>query len=240
LHGETSLLPWNFEIVKDDQYEISVKLSTTTVRTPFKIEKILTMKSKDSSLYIDETVYNDSYEDLDVMWGHHPALGFPFLDDSCEIYAPAKYVQTMPGEQGCSAFLKAGQKSLWPLCEGVNGQKVDISKIMPMDSRKEDMAFLLELEKGEYKVFNRSKGIGFAMEWDKDLMPYLWFWMIYGGSVGYPWYGNAYVMALEPWTSLVETGKEGLNEAIRMGNSLNIKAHRKISTSLRAYILDEL
>ena len=39
-------------------------------------------------LEIDERLTNLADEELDIMWGHHPAFGPPFLDDSCRIDVP--------------------------------------------------------------------------------------------------------------------------------------------------------
>ena len=34
------------------------------------------------------------------------------------------------------------------------------------------------------------------------IFPYLWIRGLYGGIETYPWYGRAYVMAVEPWSTM--------------------------------------
>ena len=73
------------------------------------------------------------------------------------------------------------------------------------------------------------------MIWDITMFPYLWVWGMYGGHEKYPWYGRAYVMAVEPWSCSVgdylAAGKK--NELIR------INSVEQIRTTVRAMLFAE-
>ena len=84
-HGELLTLPWQVDVLEDRPEVVSVRLTVRTLRTPFVLEKVLTLRSGRAVLEIDERLTNLADEPMDVMWGHHPAFGPPFLDDTCRI-----------------------------------------------------------------------------------------------------------------------------------------------------------
>jgi uncharacterized protein DUF4432 len=51
---------------------------------------------------------------------------------------------------------------------------------------------------------NPDLSLAVTMAWDAEIFPYLWSWQVYGGSMGYPYYGRAYALGLEPFTCPVE------------------------------------
>ena len=85
LHGESSLLPWDFRVINDRSECISVDFWVRLYRSPFYIEKRLTLEENSSILKINEFIKNEANEPMAVMWGHHPALSEVFLDEYCTI-----------------------------------------------------------------------------------------------------------------------------------------------------------
>ena len=185
-HGELWGLPWRSSIVKDEAEEVQAKLWTYTIRTPFYVEKVLTLKSKEPILSIKEKIENLGDVDLGIMWGHHPAFGESFVDEHCVVNVPAK------------SFLDTGKKKYsWPVYEGE-----DFSKVWPKNSDRWNMYFIQELLDGWYAVVNQKKMLGFGMRWDRNIFRYVWFWGCYNLKDISPWYGRAYTIAVEPFTSL--------------------------------------
>jgi hypothetical protein len=78
------------------------------------------------------------------------------------------------------------------------------------------MAYMCGMEEGWYALVNTRQGVGFGLRWDHTLFASLWFWQIYRGGVGYPWYGMNYVIALEPVSSYPPT----LTEVVKAGTQL--------------------
>ena len=100
-HGEVCLMPWEYTILEDMPERVQVKFWVRTYRTPFFLEKTLTLKRHSGVLAFAERVTNEGAESLDLMWGHHPAFGPPFLDETCVIDLPGASVQTTnPAETG--------------------------------------------------------------------------------------------------------------------------------------------
>jgi hypothetical protein len=74
------------------------------------------------------------------------------------------------------------------------------------------------------------------VEWDATVMPYLWFWQEFGGTIGYPWYGRHYNVGLEPFTSYPTNG---LAEAVANGTALELPPRGRRDFWLTATVIDE-
>jgi galactose mutarotase-like enzyme len=231
LHGEVSNIPWRCQIVVDTPEEVRVKFWVRTYRTPFYLEKTLTLTAKSPLLRIDEKVTNEGGEEMEFMWGHHPAFGIPLLDGNCVIDAPAKTIVIHPAETASTNRFPRNAKFKWPMAKDLKGQEVDVSKIPPPEAKWADMAYLTDLEEGWYALTNSAKKIGFGMRWDAKVFPCIWYWMVFGGGYGHPWFGATYNMALEPFSSYPGTG---LAEAVKSGRALKLGPGQSLSTSLLA------
>lgn len=238
MHGEVVNVPWSYEVLEDSPEYISVKFTVRTRRTPFVLEKTISLESDESVLYFDEVLENEGEESMDLMWGQHPTLGEPFLDESCVIETSARsFIIDGPEKDFESQRLDAGQKFNWPFGQASDGSKVDLSLVPAKESKTADMVYLTDFEgDAYYEVINKRRKLSFGMRWDKELFPYVWMWQVCKGAEGYPWYGRTYNMALEPWTSY--PGK-GLLEAINNGSSFELAAKTKVGTSFECYIAEK-
>ena len=235
LHDEVSLLPWNVTVVEDHLEVVSVLLEVHCLRTPFQVRKTLTLRSG-SELLIEEELTNDSNEVMDCTWGHHPAIGAPFLDEKCRIVLPPCRVKTQQEYVSPNSRLEKGQDCEWPMVAARNGGIVDLSRVPPMGARSHDMAYLYGLKQGWYVVFHDGRKVGFSLSWDANTFKYLWFWQVYGGWHGYPWYGTSYNIGLEPCTSYPST----LTGAIAAGTQLKFDPGQSRRTHLKASVVTKL
>jgi len=229
MHGEVHGLPWKHQVIEDSPEVISVKTWVRTIRTPFLLEKTLTLRSGAPVLEIEETLTNEGRVPMDLMWGHHPAFGPPFLDDSCRVYAPANTVYC-DSNRGDDARFEAGSEFEWPIGPGTAGSPVDVSIITPPEQGVSDMLFLTNLSEGWYGVTNHNRGVGFGMAFDTGVFKHLWYWLSLGGTMGGPSWGRHYVMAMEPFSSYPGT----LTEVIKRGNQMVMQPGEAKSTWLRA------
>ncbi len=206
VHGEACLLPWEYVILQDDPSQVQVRFWVRTVRTPLLIEKTVTLASQRSVLSFYERLTNEGCEPFDLVWGHHPAFGAPFLDPSCVIDLPGGEVKTVP--QGESSRCASGEGMAWPQARGRSGETLDLSRIPGPEARSHDLAFITHLREGWYALTNSDRQVGFGMIWPLDVFPALWFWQVYCGAFESPWYGRTYNIALEPWSAPYETVTE--------------------------------
>ena len=201
-------LPGAVEISPDQEHPGGSGRHLLRARASYSVlcGKNVSINSNDPVLLIDEVVRNESDEDMDFMWGHHPALGWPFLDESCRIYLPACRVRTSRGLRSSQVAVLKKDKILncrWSKGAGAKPSTCHGSSAPP-EVRSHDMAYLYDLEDGWYALVNSSRGVGFGLRWDKTLFPHLWFWQLYRGGMGYPWFGANYTAAqvLVPFPTL--------------------------------------
>jgi hypothetical protein len=230
-HGELLAAPWDVEVLEDSPSVVSVRLTVRTMRTPFVVDKRLTLRSGRGVLEIDERITNLADEPMEVMWGHHPAFGPPFVDETCRIDLPACVGTTDRGEPWPGSELQYGREFPWPMAPRKDGSLRDLRVVPGPDSKVTDWIRLTGFEEGWYGVTNGARQVGFGLRWDAQVFSHLWFWHVFGGMPGYPWYGLNYDFALEPWTSYPDGG---LTRAIGNGSARTIGPRETLETRLLA------
>jgi hypothetical protein len=231
-HGEVSTVPWEYEILESGPRRASVGFSVATTRTPFRLERTMTVEADRPDILFEERLINDGAESLDYMWGHHPAYGAPFLSGSCRLDVPTRRLvanrgQTYPER----SWLPEGGELNWPEIVGRDGRAHDLRHIPVPAERVNNMGYLLDLEEGWYGLTNVELGFGVGLVWPKEFFPCVWLWQELNGSLGYPWYGRAYVMGVEIWTSWPGLG---LNAARENGTTRTIAPSATDAVSFRA------
>ena len=205
-HSEATTMPWDVQILDDSPGRVSARFWVRTYRTPFFIEKTLTIESGNPVLTVEESIVNEAEEESDAVWGQHIALGPPFLSEHCRLDIPsAKFI--VPGEGVESERrLQSGQIGEWPMAEknpaGDGKGQVDLHDIPPRSDRVQDYMSFTDLTDGWYALTNPVRRVGFAFVFPKETFRYLWYWQVFGGGRGYPWYGRTYNVGLEPFSSL--------------------------------------
>jgi len=234
-HGEVSLIPWKYSIINNSPEKISVKMWTRPLRMPIKIEKTLTLVTDQATLFIEERLVNESKTKLDLMWGHHIAFGLPFLIEGAEIETNGQKLISEPAMPAHRRF-KPGIESDWPECLNINGEKDNASLVPPENnSPYSELSYIHGFgSQGTYSIINPKHKVGFGLTWDADIFKYLWYWQERYATQDAPWWGNAYAVALEPWTAM---WKPDAQESIANGEWLVIEPAEIITTKLSATVL---
>jgi galactose mutarotase-like enzyme len=230
-YAETINLPWEYRVLEDRPERVSVALWVRTYRTPFLLQKTLTLEADQPALYIEERLTNQGHEPLDFMWGHHPVVGAPFLDESCRLMAPPCRVEVLHDEDGPDYRMGLHQVGRWPIIQDRHGQPLDLRVLPPQSERTMDNCYLSDFAQGWIAVNNPRRGVGFGLAWDPQVFRYVWLWQALGGGIGWPWYGRGYCMGVEPWTSFPCAG---LNEAIRRGTAMQLGPGQSLDAWLTA------
>jgi hypothetical protein len=234
-HGEVLVLPWNYLVTVDTPEEVEVRFDVRTVRTPFHLTKTVRLRRNESVLRIAERVVNEGGHAIDFTWGHHPAFGWPFIDDSCRVDLPGCRIRTYDDYSPDTSRLAASQDCAWPLAEGRDGKRVDLSRIPGPEVAAQDMVFLEGISDGWYAVTNVGRRVGFALRYPADVFKVLWYWQVYRAGEGYPWWGATYNVALEPCSSLPV-----LAAAVRRGDALRLGAGEAMEIELMAIAYEGL
>ena len=177
VHGETPTIPWDYCIAEDTPERVAVRFWVRTYRTPFYVEKELSLERGKATLAISERVVNEGRTTMHMLWGQHPALGAPFVDESCVIDLPGGRALYAPRQHGSLRV------SEWP-CARQDGT---ISRVVSASGPRIPSA---RRPPGWFGITNTRRKVGFGMAWPSR-SPALCFWQA-GGACRPPWYGRTY------------------------------------------------
>jgi hypothetical protein len=231
-HGEVSTVPWDYEIRASGPERGEVRFSVATTRTPFRLERTMTLEADRPTILFEERLTNEGAVALDYMWGHHPAFGAPFLGGSCRLDVPARLIAANPQQNDPErSWLPDGGTFPWPNVPDRRGRSRDLREVPGPTERVNNLGYLLDLDEGWYGLTNRDLGFGFGLVWPKETFPCVWLWQELNGSFGHPWYGRAYVMGVEIWTSWPGLG---LNAARAAGTARTLGPGASTTVAFRA------
>src|SRR4029453_16242305 len=69
-HGESSTLPWSYEVVKEGGDEAIVDFSVQLFRSPLRCRRRMILRAGENHLQLQEEMTNLAGETIDLMWGH--------------------------------------------------------------------------------------------------------------------------------------------------------------------------
>jgi hypothetical protein len=201
------------------------------------MERKMILEKGSSMLQLEERVTNLGNTAIDLMWGQHIAFGLPFLQEGVSIYTNAITLETEPLIKRSYRY-KRNEIYNWPKVMDKDGNMTDASKISAFGTvQSSELCYLSGFEKSAYyAIRNEIRKVGFALKWDGNLFNSLWLWEERNANKDFPWWGQCYTVALEPWTS--KWTNEPL-KAIDNKEWLQIGAGACISTRLEAYAFED-
>lgn len=231
-HAEVSVQPWDYEIVADDEGEVAVRFSVQTVRLPYRLTKTFRLASGDTTLRVEEEAVNEAPVAMDAMWGQHLAFGRPFLKPGHRIWLPDG-VEVLPHQDDVARRMTRNGPHQWPIVPAISGGTIDLS-IIPDPGTPSEMAYLAGFTEGWYELTNAERTAGVRVEWDAQVLPYLWFWQELGASADYPFWGQFYTVGLEPCSSYPTSG---LSSGVDSGTALAFAPGERKSLSWSVAVL---
>jgi galactose mutarotase-like enzyme len=205
-HGEAARMPWSIGPIESTDTRASVELEVALQRSPFRITRMVSVEAGEPVLTVTETVANECDEPMECMWAHHPAFGPPLVSGDCVIETDAQLIESDDGYDVPGNDLPTGQRWSWPQVTNRNGATIDLSKMPPQGSRHSRVLYLKNFKSPRFSLTNCVVGLGVELSWDGSVFPYANFWQETGGERGYPFYGKAYVVAIEPSSSFPAQG----------------------------------
>ena len=230
-HGEASSVPWDVTGIDSSPDSVWVSLSARLARSPFRIERTLSVRGEAPILTVEERVVNEGAESMAAMWSHHPAFGAPFLSSSCIIDTGARSVVADETYDTAGGRIRPGGRWLWPDVESRGGGRVDLRQV---PERGDMLAYLCDFEDGWFAITNPELGFGVAMVWPAGVFPYAWLWQELRSSLEFPWFGTAYTIAVEPASSIPGTGL--VSVMAKTGSHLTLEPGETRTMTLRAVL----
>lgn len=198
-HGEVALQPWDVRVLTDQSNRVVVEFTVETMRTPFLLERQMILESGSPALVLEECVTNLGEEPMHCAWGHHPAIGAPFLEQGCVLELPDCQVTQPDYAKDLKRRFAVGPIGRYPYLATVDGPLGRVDEVLSNAARTEDVLLFQGFEQGRCTLRSPNRGLAWTMKWPVDTFSYLWCWQVYGGTSGYPYYGRIYTLALEPF-----------------------------------------
>ncbi|MHB9094015.1 MAG: aldose epimerase family protein, partial [Eubacteriales bacterium] len=210
-HGELWSLGWDYELEEHSAERLAVRLRTRGFATPSIVEKQIVLKPGETKVTITYTVKNEGFTDMDFVWKIHPAFA---VTPQHRIDIPAEMVIVDPSfrdelPQGVDSFK-------WPLMQLAGGETRDMRKIPPAEAGITHFQYAAELRAGWCAVTDTERRVGLGLVFPKDLFPFIWLFLPYGG-----WRGH-YTALLEPSVGC----PYDFNETVARGNFLSLQPGR--------------
>jgi hypothetical protein len=192
------MVPW-FVVSRSSD---ALTLETTLVSVPLRVRREITLHGP--RVRVKEFVANESPQDVDVMWSHHPAFGAPFLDGSCILSVGCRNVQADDVAPG--TLMTPDSRHEWPIVTSREGDTVDLRRVPDPSEPRAVLAYLTDFSSGFFAITNPTLGVGVAMRWPLEVFDKAWLWQEIHSGEGWPWFQRAYVVAVEPASTIPGQG----------------------------------
>lgn len=236
-HGEASTIPWEYRLGSCMDGIGFVIFTALLARTPFEVQKTVTLSPSEAELIVKERITNLGEEDIDYVWGHHIAFGAPFLSDRCVLHVPNDRMTVDSGQNGPHCRLSAGETLSWPMASTKDGNTVDFRKLPSANIRSADTVYLTGMKDGWYVLSNEEMQVNIGVRWDIRVFPYVWLWQELKGSFGYPFHGRCYVMGVEPCSTPFSGG---LSESVEKGFASRLAQGESQETEISMIIFESM
>ena len=201
MHGEAAVMPWRAEVVAEGDDAVEVVFEIELLLTPLRLERRVRLERGRRVIALRERLSNAGRTEVEFIWGHHPAMGAPFLSPACRLDVGARELVVDATYASPFLPLEPGSRVAW------EGPIRDELSQLPADGARRDMVgYFLGFEQGWWAVTNREHRVGFGLAWDANVFPFTCFWHELRASEGFPWFGRGYALALEPVTSWPAAG----------------------------------
>lgn len=215
--GIAATVPWDvWEYTSSDR---EIVLSVHLTDYPLYLEKRIRLE--DGTLLVNERIRNEGNEQAAFTWTQHSVFGGDFLDGEVEIIYPGDtvFLSSLFACQGGKKEAFYESISTMPMPDGTR------FNLTHMREPGEDgqLIFTMEAKKGNFSFYHGGKDVGFRMDWDKDIFPYIRCW--------YQNTAKGYSYAIEPcnyaYSSFGDTDKE--NMYLRLGPGKEISTEIQLS-----------
>lgn len=218
--GELRSVRWKPLSTNNQGSEVVARLEAFGPISPVRAEKTVTLSGSGPVVKVRYEIENVGPAPLDFIWGTHPAL------------APTRHmILRIPARTGIVSLSSdaklgvPGQKYTWPTLETPGG-KTDMCYTRGIDANIFCGHYATDLDAGWYAAEDAETGEGFLLTFPRDICPYLWLWLVYGG-----WRGYHHVI-VEPWTSY----PVNLAEAVKAGTSRVLEPGAKFDVEVKATV----
>jgi hypothetical protein len=86
------------------------------------------------------------------------------------------------------------------------GEDLDLRRIPGPEEPRAVLAYLLDFESGYFAITNPRLHLGIGVRWPLEVFDKAWLWEEVHSGAGWPWFRRAYVIAVEPASTVPGQG----------------------------------
>ena len=101
-------------------------------------------------------------------------------------------------------LLAPDSRHRWPSAQAADRTQIDLGPV-PHGPR-EIFGAVDGFDDGWCAITNEPRGVGVALHWDPSRFPHAWLWQELQATAGFPWFGRARVLGIEPANVLPDHG----------------------------------
>jgi hypothetical protein len=208
-HGEWWTLAFDAVEESDDR---SARVRMTARSTFIKAEctKTFTLEHDESVLRVNYQVRSLEPVPFKFLFKQHLAVA---VTPACRLTLPGGRVE--PVDPSFGTILAGSEPCEWP-------GRSDLQVIPPASSRAREFIYVRDLPASWCGVDDRAHNASLRMEYDRDVMPFVWLFLSYGG------WNDVYTAVLEPCTNM----PKDLESAARLGQAAMLPPGGVFATSV--------
>lgn len=189
-HGTAGRSQWRIR-------EVSRRETHMSTDSPIGLHSARRIRLTSASCTVTEELRNGAGAPRAAAWGSHLAFGQDMLKGNVEIDCNVRVLGgALHGTDQPSGVLERWVRHP---CAGSSG-------LVYLDAR---------VARGEVRLVNESQRVRATVRWDPSVYPYLWIWGECGGTTGWPWFGEARALGIEPVSSWPAAGVPALQRTTR-------------------------
>lgn len=210
-HGEAAVVKWDIEGTQPQNNKASIVASANLPLSSYRVNRRLTMASKQMVVLVEEEVENIETFDRPYQWVQHVTFGDPFIAyNKTFVDAPVSKF-TFDGKEGNP---NSDNTVEWPMVKMMDGTTFDVG-IFSMNTGEGDYrAWLLDPNRTHswFTVYNSDYNVLIGYIFPKDDNPWIGDWQENGFKKHMPWDGKAVARGIligtSPFTSGVKRSIE--------------------------------
>lgn len=226
-HGEAPIVEWRLISTDRKPDSISLRYGADLIKTQFRVERTITLRSGDRFARVEEEVENLANFDRPVNWMQHATFGPPFVEPGKTIMDVSAGRGLVAGGRPETASLKPDSEVTWPDGTAYDGSRVDLRAFQRRPNGGTYVALLLDKHRLAQFFTMYHTGYRFAIGYvfPSEGNPWIADWQENRSNRSLPWNGQVVARGIE-WGS--SPFAEGLARSVARGQLFGAPAYRWI------------
>ncbi len=219
-HGEWWSLAWKVEAIDEGPAAV-LRLGVDTTVRRCRCTKEFRLLADRAGIEVRYRIESREDEPFHFLFKQHLPLQ---LAPGLRLVAPGGTV--VPVDPTFGSRVTTPGPHRWPFVRGADGGVTDLRVVHPASAREQEFIYVSDLPAAWCGADDAARGASLRMHWDQRQLPFLWFFVSYGG------WRDVHTVVLEPCSNL----PKDLTEAVRRGQAATLGPRGTFETRVRVVL----